>query len=87
MENIFTIIYYLKFNLIYLKLQDIARNSDSLNYEKEMTESSIKEYQSYLNCILNSVKNDPIPIFELSLWLLRKGKIKKNSFFYAIAEK
>ena len=52
-----------------------------------MTESSIKEYQSCLNCILNSVKNDPVPIFELSLWLLRKGKIKKNSFFYTIAEK
>ena len=45
-----------------------------------MTEPSIKEYQSYLNCILNSVKNDPVPIFELSLWLLRKGKINKNSF-------
>ena len=68
-------------------MQDIARNSDSLDYEKEMTESSIKEYQSCLNCILNSVKNDPVPIFELSLWLLRKGKINKIHSFYTIAEK
>ena len=39
-----------------------------------MIESSIKEYKLLLDSILNGVKKDPVPIFELSLWLLRKGE-------------
>ena len=39
-----------------------------------MIESSIKEYKLLLYSILNGVKKDPVPILELSIWLLNKGK-------------